>query len=205
MNLAEQPAPGVTYANYFFWYPTDKFKDHDGATAPIDFDLDIVADADLLAYTPKKKFLGATYTASVLLTTALTLASAFVDTLPTNLILGTPATNTGTCPNGSIIAVAGGTSITFKNGATLPAAGGCTIIVPVTSATAGIYTNNILAGALVTTIGSNPSPASATLSILQADLSITKTDGVASVVPGTSTTYTSSRRMPARATSPTQP
>ena len=122
--------------------------------------------------------------------TVLTLASAFVDTLPAGLILGTPATNTGTCPNGNIIAVAGGTSITFKSGATLPAAGGCTIIVPVTSATAGIYTNNIPMGALVTTIGSNPSPASATLSILQADLSITKTDGVPSVVPGTTTTYT---------------
>jgi hypothetical protein len=67
LNSADQPPPGVTYANFFFWYPSDKFKDNNGNTAPIDFDLDIVADMSLLAYTPKKKFLGATYTASVAL------------------------------------------------------------------------------------------------------------------------------------------
>jgi len=65
LNSAEQPPPGFTYANYFIWYPTDKFKGRDGETAPIAFDLDIVADMNLLAYTPKKKFLGATYTASI--------------------------------------------------------------------------------------------------------------------------------------------
>lgn len=76
LNVAEQPPPGVTYANYFFWYSTDKFKDHEGNTAPGDVDLDLVVDMNLLAYTPKKKILGATYTASValpILNTAITI------------------------------------------------------------------------------------------------------------------------------------
>ena len=65
LNSAEQPPPGVTYANFFFWYPSDKFKDNNGNTVPVDVDIDMVANLSILAYTPKKKFLGATYTASI--------------------------------------------------------------------------------------------------------------------------------------------
>ncbi len=65
LNPAEQPPPGVTYANYFVWYPTKKYKDRNGDTAPVNFDLGIIADINLVAYTPKKKFLGATYSASI--------------------------------------------------------------------------------------------------------------------------------------------
>ena len=120
---------------------------------------------------------------------ALTLSADFVDTLPALLVLGTPATLSGTCAAGNVTAVAGAGTLTFKNGGSIPA-GGCTIVVPVTSATPGTYVNTIPVGALQTTAGSNPAPASATLDILEADLSITKTDGVATVVPGTATTYT---------------
>ncbi len=75
LNAAEQPAPGVTYANYFTWYPTNSFKGRDGNDTDLDADLDLVADVNLLAYTPKKKILGATYTASIaipILNTAIT-------------------------------------------------------------------------------------------------------------------------------------
>ncbi len=65
LNTADQPPPGITYANYFFWYPTSKFKDRDGDKVPVNFDLNLVADMNIFMYTPKKKFLGATYTASV--------------------------------------------------------------------------------------------------------------------------------------------
>lgn len=65
LNPAEQPHPGITYLNFFYWYPTSTLKDRDGSKANTDFDLDLVADLNLLAYTPKKKFLGATYTAMV--------------------------------------------------------------------------------------------------------------------------------------------
>jgi hypothetical protein len=65
LNTADQPAPGFTYANLFFVYPTSRFKDRDGNRVPIDFNLNLVGDLNVLAYTPKKKFLGATYSASV--------------------------------------------------------------------------------------------------------------------------------------------
>lgn len=65
LNTAEQPAPGFTYANLFFVYPTNTFKNRNGDEAPIDFDLNLVGDINLFAYTPKKKFLGATYSASI--------------------------------------------------------------------------------------------------------------------------------------------
>lgn len=65
LNTADQPSPGITYANYFFWYSARRFKDRNGDTAAVDFDLGLIADVNLLAYTPKKKILGATYSASV--------------------------------------------------------------------------------------------------------------------------------------------
>ena len=64
LNGSAQPPPGFTYANYFFWYPTDTFKNRDGDKAPIDFSLDLLADVNLFAYTPKAKVLGGTYTIS---------------------------------------------------------------------------------------------------------------------------------------------
>lgn len=65
LNTAEQPAPGFTYANFLVIYPTNSFRNRDGDEAPIDFDLNLVADLNVFAYTPKKKILGATYSASV--------------------------------------------------------------------------------------------------------------------------------------------
>ena len=61
LNAGTQAPEGATYANLFIWYPTTKFKDRNGDTAPIDFDLDLLVDINLLAYTTKAKFLGATY------------------------------------------------------------------------------------------------------------------------------------------------
>jgi hypothetical protein len=61
LNSGIQTPEGITYANLFIWYPATKFKDQNGDTAPIDFDLDLLADFNLLAYTTKAKFLGANY------------------------------------------------------------------------------------------------------------------------------------------------
>jgi hypothetical protein len=61
LNSGMQTPEGFTYANLFIWYPTSKFKDQNGDTAPINFDIDLIADLNLLAYTTKAKFLGATY------------------------------------------------------------------------------------------------------------------------------------------------
>ena len=64
LNATEQPGEGFTYANYFFYYPASKFKGHDGNSTNADIDLDLIVDVSLFAYTAKKKFLGATYTAA---------------------------------------------------------------------------------------------------------------------------------------------
>lgn len=61
LNSGIQAPPGFTYVNVVFWYPSTEFKDKDGHNAPIDFDLNLVADFNVVAYTTKAKFLGATY------------------------------------------------------------------------------------------------------------------------------------------------
>lgn len=61
LNSGLQAPPGATYVNVFYWYPTSTFKDNNGDKAPIDFKLNLIADFNLLAYTTKAKFLGATY------------------------------------------------------------------------------------------------------------------------------------------------
>ena len=67
LNSGIQTPEGITYANLFIWYPATKFKDQNGDTAPIDFDLDLLVDLNLLAYTTKAKFLGANYGMAVVL------------------------------------------------------------------------------------------------------------------------------------------
>jgi hypothetical protein len=61
LNSGLQAPPGITYANVFFWYPTHKLKDANGNDRPVDVDINLLADVNLLAYTTKHKFLGATY------------------------------------------------------------------------------------------------------------------------------------------------
>ena len=61
LNSGLQAPQGFTYANYFFWYPATKFKDQNGNKAPINFDLNLLVDFNLVAYTTKAKFLGANY------------------------------------------------------------------------------------------------------------------------------------------------
>lgn len=67
LNPVEQPHPGITYMNLFYYYPSRKLKDRNGDEATIDVDVDLVADLNIVAYTAKKKFLGATYSATVAL------------------------------------------------------------------------------------------------------------------------------------------
>ena len=83
LNPAEQPHPGVAYFNFFYWYPTSTLKDRDGNRANPDFDLNLVADGNLVAYTPKNKFLGATYSALIIvpvMNAAITLPRLGADT-----------------------------------------------------------------------------------------------------------------------------
>ena len=96
-------------------------------------------------------------------TSALTLTADLVDTLPGGVVVATPNGLAGTCTLGSVAATPGATTITYGNGAVIPAATGCTVIVNVTSAAAGSYTNTIPSGGLATTGGNNAQPAVAPL------------------------------------------
>ncbi|HKR11598.1 MAG TPA: transporter [Pyrinomonadaceae bacterium] len=59
LNSGIQAPEGFTYANLFIWYPSTKFKDRNGDTSALNFDLDLLADFNMFAYTTKAKFLGA--------------------------------------------------------------------------------------------------------------------------------------------------
>ncbi|HMX15515.1 MAG TPA: SdrD B-like domain-containing protein [Rhodocyclaceae bacterium] len=97
---------------------------------------------------------------------AITLSSALTDTLPTApgaIVVATPPNVVKTCP-GAVTAVAGAGTVSYANGAAIPA-GGCTISVDVIGTTPGVHNNNIPAGALQTSVGNNPEPANASLTV----------------------------------------
>jgi uncharacterized repeat protein (TIGR01451 family) len=146
------------------------------------------------AFSPATIFVGGSSTLTLILgntnAAGLTLSADLVDTLPTGLVLATPATVGGTCTTSYVTATAGGTTVTYRSGASLPA-GGCTITVPVTTAIGGSYLNTITAGALQTEAGSNAAPATATLTVTPlADLSIRKTASTMAPANGDNVIFT---------------
>ncbi len=84
------------------------------------------------------------------------------DTLPSNLTISQSPAATNGC---------GGSSATTSSavslaGATLPASGSCTIVLTVSSSTAGTYTDTIAAGAISTTpAAANTTAAATTLTV----------------------------------------
>jgi len=97
---------------------------------------------------------------------AITLSSAFVDTLPTapgNIVVAGTPNVVKTCP-GVVTASAAAGTVSYANGASIPA-GGCTISVDVTGLTAGEHINTIPAGSLKTSVGNNQQPANSSLLI----------------------------------------
>jgi len=116
---------------------------------------------------------------------AITLSSTFTNALPAGMTIGT-AGNSGTCTG--VTATAGANSYTMANGSSIPV-GGCTIVVNVTSSTAGSALDTVNAGSLQTSMGNNQSAASATLNVY-APLTVTKSFSPASVSYGGSSTMT---------------
>lgn len=118
------------------------------------------------AFSPGTIALGGVSTLAIALgnsnTSALTLSTVLTDNLPVNVVVAALPNIGGSCTTGSVTATAGGGSVSYANGASIPA-GGCTITVDVTSATGGIYTNMIAAGAVQTNGGNNAQPATASL------------------------------------------
>lgn len=116
-----------------------------------------------------------------------TLTSAFGDIFPTNLVIASPPNIGGTCP-GTINATAGSNSLAMTNGSQIPA-GGCTVTANVTTNVPGSFTNTIPAGALQTTFGGNPNPASAILGVVVPP-TVTKQFSPTSIVAGGLSTLT---------------
>ena len=167
---------------------TDAGNNPDPAVATLGVDQPAPPTVDK-DFSPSTIALGATATLTITLgnpnAVGLTLASDFIDTLPANLVLATPATLGGTCTAGAVTATAGGSSVTYASGATI-LTGGCTIVLPVTSAIAGSYINTISAGGLVSVeAGANVQPATAAL-VVQAPTppSVTKAFSFGTINPG---------------------
>ena len=83
---------------------------------------------------------------------------------------------------------AGSGSHSMANGTVIPA-GGCTIIVSITASTVGTYTNTLAAGALVTSVGTNPAAASANVNVYSPP-TVAKAFGAPSFAPGGNTSVT---------------
>lgn len=94
-------------------------------------------------------------------TTAATLLSPLVDTLPGGVTVKSSGSTTCT---GTLSAVQGSSTITLTGG-TIPAQSSCTVTVPVSASADGSYFNSIPAGALSTSNGKSAAPAIATLTV----------------------------------------
>lgn len=116
---------------------------------------------------------------------AVTLTANLTDTLPTGMTINT-AGHTGTCTG--VTAAGGAGSFTVASGTSIPA-GGCTVIVEVTSSTAGAAVNTIAAGALQTNAGNNASPATDTVNVY-APPTVTKSFSPSSIAAGGTSTLT---------------
>ena len=116
---------------------------------------------------------------------AITLTSAFTDSFPAGMTINS-AGNSGSC--GGVTATAGSGSFTMANGSSIPT-GGCTVIVNVTSSSAGAAVNTIAANALQTSVGNNAAAASATLNVY-APPTVTKLFTPASISYGDASSMT---------------
>ena len=110
-------------------------------------------------------------------TTALT-GVGFSDTLPAGLVISTPNGLTGTCGTGTITATAGTNTISLSGG-TIAANSSCTFSVNVTGIAPG--TQNNTTGNVTSTEGGTGGTASASIIVIAAPPTITKSFGAASI------------------------
>ena len=116
------------------------------------------------------------------------------DTFPTGMVVANPATagfSGSGCSGATITAPVGATDLVLS-GASVNANSICTLSVRVVGTVSGNLIDSIPPGSISDTQGvTNPLQGTATLAVTgTVDLTITKSDGVTTVVPGTTTTYT---------------
>lgn len=112
-------------------------------------------------------------------------AASFTDALPSEVVIAATPNLANGC--GGTVTLAGG-SVALSGGV-IPASGSCTIVVDVTSATAGTWTNTIAAGDLTTSAGSSDVAATADLTVLAAP-SVAKSFSPESIAAGSTATLT---------------
>ncbi|WP_420367184.1 DUF7507 domain-containing protein [Curtobacterium sp. L1-20] len=136
--------------------------------------LDVTPQLDK-SFSPAVAATGGTSTLTFTVTNTSELAAkagwSFTDALPAGLTVGSGATG-GTC-DATTAATAGATSIAITNGTLNAGQTSCTITVPVTSTTAGSYTNG---PDNITSSGLNP-PGDTTVTFEKPALSLTKRAG----------------------------
>lgn len=158
-----------------------------GTAPPASATLTVVASGASLAKSIQPGTINAGGSATLTLTlgnagaTGIALTAPFSDSMPAGLT--TAGGNTGTCPGVTV----GVSLLTMPSGAVIPA-GGCTIIVAVTSTTAGTVTNTT--SALQTSAGT-VAPASASLTVVAALApQLAKAFAPAAIAPGGTSTLT---------------
>ncbi len=97
---------------------------------------------------------------------------AFSDTLPAGLTVVNPNGLTGSCGAGTITAVSGSSAVSLSGG-TIAAGGSCTFSVNVTGVAGGNLVNTT--GAVTSTNAGTGNTATASITVLAPDLTITKT------------------------------
>jgi len=93
--------------------------------------------------------------------TVATLSAPLTDTLPAGVTIAATPNGSTTC--GGVVST--GVNTVTLTGGSIPANGTCTVTVDVTAPTAGNYINQLAAGALQTSNGTNVAPAFATLTV----------------------------------------
>ena len=118
------------------------------------------------AFSPATINAGGTSTLTITLsnpnTTAATVTTPFIDTLPSGVVVSGGGSTT--CTGGALTATAGSSAVTLTGGS-IPVNGSCVLTVDVAAASGGSYINSLAIGALVTSNGSNAAPAVATLTV----------------------------------------
>lgn len=120
-------------------------------------------------FSPANLILGGVSTKTITLSNADPIdatITSFTDNLPTGLLISSPSNASNTC-GGALSAPAGGSTVSMTGG-TIPQAvsgipGACTITLNVVAVTPGTYANELPAGALVTSNGTNAAASSAVL------------------------------------------
>jgi uncharacterized repeat protein (TIGR01451 family) len=125
------------------------------------------------------------------LPTAATFNAVFTDIYPAGIVNAPAPAAADTCAGGNPTAAAGGGQVTMPVGTVIPAQGQCELTVNVRGAANGSYVNTVPAGSLSTSLGTNSSVVTATLTIATiADVRVTKVASAPSTNPNVTIIFT---------------